>query len=380
MKKRAVLLLAGVMLALLAACATGPSAPSEIPQVSEPPQISEPPEETVQSGLVSSSQQKLLDATFGKGFACRARLEYVYAGQTVSRLFYYYIPSTWEAGDRLPLMFSLHGSGSSAQVQLYWGNWAALAEREGFVVIIPEAVGVHADGTLSSEGKTLAQMGRAPTDVSYLRFHAAEVDPCGQYGVDDVQYLSDLIDIFVAKGYVDQNRVYSCGFSHGGFMSLRLAVEAPEKFAGVAAVSGLLCQEYGDVVPSEKCKVVFIQGDEDPHVPIEGMHYDYDGDGIKETTWALSLDDSVDYFLKNYGVPNTPVVTTLPDCAPDDGTIIKRYEYAYEDGTVQLVKYVVEGGGHTWPGGTEYYGSGTVSKDAQAAELIWAELKDAARE
>jgi len=40
---------------------------------------------------------------------------------------------------------------------------------------------------------------------------------------------------------------------------------------------------------------------------------------------------------------------------------------------------VVEGGGHTWPGGTEYYGSGPVSKDAQAAELIWAELKDAVR-
>ena len=44
------------------------------------------------------------------------------------------------------------------------------------------------------------------------------------------------------------------------------------------------------------------------------------------------------------------------------------------------MKYVVEGGGHTWPGGSEYAGSGPVSFDAQASELIWAELKDAAKE
>ena len=41
---------------------------------------------------------------------------------------------------------------------------------------------------------------------------------------------------------------------------------------------------------------------------------------------------------------------------------------------------MVEGGGHTWPGGTAYAGSGPVSLDAQASQLIWAELRDAVRQ
>ena len=60
---------------------------------------------------------------------------------------------------------------------------------------------------------------------------------------------------------------------------MRLALEAPEKFAGVGVVSGLLCTEYTTVVPTEQVKIVFIQGTQDPVVPIEGMHYDFDGDG-----------------------------------------------------------------------------------------------------
>ena len=134
------------------------------------------------------------------------------------------------------------------------------------------------------------------------------------------------------------------------------------------------------MVPTEQVKIVFIQGTQDPVVPIEGMHYDFDGDGEREYTWAYSLDDSVKWWLDRYGVPDAPVHTELPDTNPYDETKITRDEYADADGTVRLVKYVVEGGGHTWPGGSEYAGSGPVSFDAQASELIWAELKDAAKE
>ena len=163
-------------------------------------------------------------------------------------------------------------------------------------------------------------------------------------------------------------------------MSLRLAVEAPEHFAGVAAVCGTLIAEYEHKIPSQSVRVVFIQGTQDPIVPIEGMHYDFDGDGTKEYTWAMSLDDSVAWFLDRYGVDaGEPVCSELPDAVSADGTRIFRYEYDDGSGTERVVKYVVEGGGHTWPGGTSYAGSGLVSLDAQASELIWAEMKDAVR-
>jgi len=44
-----------------------------------------------------------------------------------------------------------------------------------------------------------------------------------------------------------------------------------------------------------------------------------------------------------------------------------------------VVKYRVNGDGHTWPGGTQYISAayiGHLCKDAQASRLIWDELKD----
>lgn len=302
---------------------------------------------------------------------------YRYRGQDVSRLYYYYIPSTYRAGDRLPLMLTLHGSGSNASVQLQWGDWVNRAEQEGFIVVAPEAVTIHKDGVLSSEGKSVLETGQ--TDFNYIRWNVSYTDPCAQYMVDDVAYLTDLVDLFVDAGYADPGRVYSCGMSHGGFMSLRLAIEAPEKFAGVASVAGLLCAEYMTQIPAGTVRVVFIQGTEDPVVPIGGMHYDFDNDGEQEYTWAVSLDESAAWFAQHFGASEDAVYSELPDSAPNDGTRIFRYAYCAGKAP-QVIKYVVEGGGHTWPGGTAYAGSGPVSLDAQASELIWTELKDAVRQ
>ena len=368
--------------ALLALCACTPAseeAESLVPSEStESPEASDGAKESEEPEVSQEPQVISLDETAKIGALSYGRELYQYRGQDVSRLYYYYIPSTYQEGDKLPLMLTLHGSGSNASVQLQWGQWVECAEREGFIVVAPESVTIHADGILSSEGKSVLETKQ--TDFNYIRWNAASTDPCAQYLVDDVQYLCDLVDLFVDSGYADPARVYSCGFSHGGFMSMRLALEAPEKFAGVGVVSGLLCTEYTTVVPTEQVKIVFIQGTQDPVVPIEGMHYDFDGDGEREYTWAYSLDDSVKWWLDRYGVPDAPVHTELPDTNPYDETKITRDEYADADGTVRLVKYVVEGGGHTWPGGSEYAGSGPVSFDAQASELIWADLKDAAKE
>ena len=375
-----IILLCMTAAAILALCACSPAdgkAKQPLPTPEETERLTQPEETAQQEELEQEPQVIPLDETAKIGELGYGRELYQYRQQDVSRLYYYYIPSTYQEGDKLPLMLTLHGSGSNATVQMQWGQWIDRAEQEGFIVVAPESVTIHKDGVLSSEG--LSVLDTQQTDFNYIRWNAASTDPCAQYLVDDVQYLTDLVGLFVDAGYADPQRVYSCGFSHGAFMSLRLALEAPEVFAGVGVVSGLLCAEYTTAVPSEAVKIVFIQGTDDPVVPIEGMHYDFDADGEKEYTWAYSLDDTVQWWLDRYGVPNEPVHSELPDTNEYDNTRITRDAYADESGTVRLVKYVVEGGGHTWPGGSSYVGSGPVSLDAQASELIWEELRDAVK-
>lgn len=306
---------------------------------------------------------------------------YTYWNQDVERQYYYYIPSTYQAGDKLPLMLALHGSGSNALSQLYESNMEELAEQEGFILIAPNSVAIHADGTLSSKGNTLSTIGRS--DMSYLRWNATPDDPQNMYDVDDVQYLCDLIDMFVDYGYVDPDRVYASGLSHGAFMSLRLALEAPEKIAGVGVVAGLLVDKFATLVPTEQVKLVFVHGTADPVVPMGGMAYDMDNDSKPDYNYAYSLDDTIDWFIQTYGLTVTDIKSSkVPDTNTGDGCTMDRYEYVDSDGNIPVVKYVVNNGGHTWPGGTQYspaYYIGALCKDAQASELIWNELKDVSK-
>lgn len=306
---------------------------------------------------------------------------YTYAEQEVEREYFYYIPSTYRSGDKLPLMLTLHGSGSNARGQLYESDMKDLAEQEGFIIVAPNAVAIHGDGTLSSCGNTMSAIGRS--DSSYLRWNAGPDDPQNAYGVDDVQYLCDLIDQFVDDGYADPGRVYSTGLSHGAFMSVRLALDAPEKIAGIGAVSGLLMDRLAASRPEEQVKLVFVHGTADPVVPIEGQRYDTNGDGLIDFCFSRSLDDTIDWFARRYELSVADVVkTSLPDADPEDGCTIDRYEYQDSKGGVPFVKYVVNGGGHTWPGGSQYLSAayiGALCKDASASELIWDELKDVSK-
>lgn len=306
---------------------------------------------------------------------------YTYWDQEVERLFYYYIPSTYEPGDKLPLILALHGSGANAFSQLYESDMEDLAEKEGFIVVAPNAVAIHSDGTLSSKGNTLSTIGRS--DSSFLRWNATPDDPQNMYDVDDVQYLCDLIDQFVDYGYADPDRIYSTGLSHGAFMSIRLALEAPDKIAGIGAVSGLLVEKFAEMELPEQVKLVFVHGTADPVVPMTGMAYDMDKDGNPDYYYALSLDETIDWFMSKYGLSTANINRSrLEDTNSTDGCTIDRYEYVDGKGNVPVVKYIVNNGGHTWPGGSQYspsYYIGALCKDAQASELIWNELKDVSK-
>lgn len=372
MKRISALLLALVLLFTCAACgdnSAGSSTGTPAPTSSSPAPTSSAtpsPSPSAEPGPGSPTADTLVT-----GELATASATYTYGKHTVERYYYYYLPSTYQAGDKLPVVLSLHGSGENAEMQLNEGKWTELAEEEGFIVIAPEAVAIHKDRTLSAQGKSLGAIGQG--DASNIRWFAASSDPISVYGVDDVAYLCDLIDLFVDLGCADPARVYSTGLSHGAFMSIRLAVEAPEYIAGIGSVAGLITAEMAKKLTDKDVKLVFINGTADPIVPHVGMIYS----GV---TWAHPVDDSIDLMLKAYGYTDLTITETqLEDVDTTDRTNITRYAYTAGDGSVPAVKYMVNSGGHTWPGGTQYESAawiGHLCKDAQASRLIWDELKD----
>ena len=71
----------------------------------------------------------------------------------------------------------------------------------------------------------------------------------------------------------------------------------------------------------------------------------------------------------------------LKDRDPNDGTITVRHDRAGCAGAVTLLE--VQGGGHTWPGGSQYLPSaliGPVSRDFDASDAIAVFFRSARRQ
>lgn len=160
-----------------------------------------------------------------------------------------YAPEGWTGEEPLPVLVALHGYSASAFfVDGIFHHSDALAVRD-HILVLPE-------GTTDPEG---------------FQFWNATPRCCDNHdsGVDDVGYLTGLLDELESSVAVDTDRVYFTGHSNGGYMSYRMACEIPERIAGVAPMAGgvfadpELCA-VGDPVP-----VLHVHGTTDDRVPYE---------------------------------------------------------------------------------------------------------------
>jgi polyhydroxybutyrate depolymerase len=106
-------------------------------------------------------------------------------------------------------------------------------------------------------------------------------------------------------------------------------------------------------------------GTADPLIRTEGRERDGAGGvGIR------SLAETEARWAGNNGCSSSPTVTTLPDSAPADRT--RASSTTYDSCEAAVTIFVIDGGGHTWPGGTERMRLlGRTSHDISASETIW---------
>jgi polyhydroxybutyrate depolymerase len=269
----------------------------------------------------------------------------------LERTFIFYVPASCTFSDEQPLLFVLHGtygSGEGIMADLTLGSINDLSENEGFIVVYPDGLeNVWNDGR----------------GIQKYRSH--------RENIDDVGLISDLVDHFEDELNIDENRVYSTGFSNGGFMSLRLAIELSDRIAAVAPVVATMSENLSLLTPVKPVPLIMILGTDDPIVPWDGGFLG--SFGVTDMGKAISADDSVDYWVTHNGCSPTPEITWLPDTDPDDGTLVRREEYS--GGTdIEVILYAVKGGGHTWPDGKQYLPEfliGKTCRDMDATEVIW---------
>ncbi|MBL8150612.1 MAG: hypothetical protein JNN15_11855 [Blastocatellia bacterium] len=259
----------------------------------------------------------------------------------LTRTFTGHLPPSFDQSSSFALVLALHGGGGDAKGMAALTDFNRVADREGFIVVYPEGnTNNWNDGRL------------AERDIAR---------------VDDVRFISELIDLFVARFKADPTRVYATGISNGGFMVQRLACELSTKVAAVATVAATFPRNL-DIPcnPQRFIPVMFIQGTDDKFVPIEG------GEVIGGRGKILSLQEAITKWV-NFNQCQTLTSIAETDIR-EDGTRTTRQQHTDCTTGNRIVGFIVEKGGHTWPGGLQYLPVsviGLTSRDFNASELIW---------
>jgi len=244
-----------------------------------------------------------------------------------------------------PAIVLLHGGGGSGSQLRRHTDFNDLADEVGVVVIYPDGIDKH-----WNDGR----------DDPWL-----DAQPAARQ--DDTGFILALIDRLAANGLIDPSRVAVAGISNGGMMTLRLACQAPERFAGFAVVAaniavGIECPA-GPAVP-----MLFIHGTDDPLIPYDGGKIGFDSGKARGTAW------SVPATLDAWAVRNRctgHVVSAHIDERPWDGTEVDIVDYT---GCMAPLRHIlITGGGHAWPGtGTRLLNliTGRASREIDGNEVI----------
>lgn len=263
------------------------------------------------------------------------------------RSYFAYVPASRRRGALPPVLIVLHGGGGRARQVMAFTRFNSIAEREGFVVLYPQGLDRGWNDGREFQGRDT--------------------------GKDDVGFLLAMVNDLERQGVgFDHSAVGVTGISNGGFMAMRMACEAAGQIVGIAAVTATMPAEIGTRCrPARPVPVLVINGTDDPLVPYQGGLVRAFGRN-RGVIW--STERTVDFWANVNGCSGAARSVALPDRDAGDGTITIRHDYqGCPRAPVTLLE--VKGGGHTWPGGSQYLPIaliGQVSRDFDASEAILA--------
>jgi len=224
------------------------------------------------------------------------------------------------------VILALHGAFSTARKFETESGLSRLADREGFLVVYPQGIGLG---------------------DSFRHWNSGHC--CGKarnLNIDDVGFALAAVDDAARRNPVDRSRLYVVGHSNGGMLAYRIAAERPEAVAAVAVSSATIGgipaagePEWSVPRPSRSVPVLAFHGRADENVP-------YDGGRASQSrgkSSTISAARSAGLWVEADGCDPAPRVAMMLE-----ERVEQRSWSGCGDGA-EVVLYSLEGWGHDWP-------------------------------
>ncbi|MBT3784048.1 hypothetical protein HOF92_03660 [bacterium] len=301
----------------------------------------------------------------------RGDFEFTIKHDGLNRKYLVHVPESYHKDRAIPVVLALHGGGGNARGFRFSSGLDETSERYGFLSVYPSGTG------------------RKILRLELLTWNAGGC--CGEAKknqVDDVGFISMVLDDLERRFSIDKDRVFATGMSNGAQMSYRLACELSSRITAIAPVASQMV--FNSCQLKEPVPTIHFHGKRDraalwgggqcgglwqeffklnfPRLPIrKNGRWDCDPVPISFSSWN-----------EFNGLENVSAKTILQRG--------KTTCESYRNETAHNVLCVTNDAGHTWPGGN---GSpackrpqsrrckqlekllGKTTHDVSASELMW---------
>jgi polyhydroxybutyrate depolymerase len=246
----------------------------------------------------------------------------------------------------LPLLIVYHGGGQTAERARTYTRFDVVALAQSYVVVYPSGL------------ENRWNDGRASPD---LIERAAT-------STNDIEFTEQIIAQLAAEGLVNRTRVFLTGASSGGMMAMYAGCRLEGRVTGIAAVVANLPIDW--TCGASALPALFIHGTEDAFVPYAGGRV---AERIQRRNLGsvLSTEATITAFRNLNGCTGEKESKRI-DGNGRDGTVAVMT--VYECTRAPLKRFLIEGGGHTWPGARtgilQDFVLGTTSREIDATNEI----------
>lgn len=239
----------------------------------------------------------------------------------VNRDYFIHVPAGYNASRPAAIVVWLHGMGNISVTNvknLYAAvKFVQVSDTANFILLVPVAL-VDNLTSMRAWNSRAGMLGYYPNST-----------------VDDKGFINAMVDSAVVNYVVDPNRIYMCGFSMGGFMTERMALESNYKYAAFASVAGTIGAGITTANPGRPIPIAHFHGTNDQTVAFVNDNYGIDPDSL------------INFWIGNNACNPSPLVQdTYSDVGMNGTYSVDHYVYGHGHADVEFFK--VNGADHEW--------------------------------